>query len=78
MHRAQWIPLVLLLAVIGAFYVLTLRQGHRWGDDFAMYILHARNIAEGRAYSAKVSNDALPPAAVVLMVSVRSLANLSR
>ncbi|NMC22082.1 MAG: hypothetical protein GYA33_16870, partial [Thermogutta sp.] len=25
--------------------------GHSWGDDFAQYILHARNLAEGRPYA---------------------------
>jgi len=30
---------------------MTLREGHPWGDDFAMYILHAKNILEGRPYS---------------------------
>lgn len=28
-----------------------MRQGHVWGDDFAMYIAHARNIVEGRPYA---------------------------
>src|SRR5262245_21869490 len=35
---------------IGAFYLLTLRQGHGWGDDFSMYIHHAKNLAEGVPY----------------------------
>jgi hypothetical protein len=35
---------------IGAFYLLTLRQGHAWGDDFSMYIHHAKNLAEGAPY----------------------------
>jgi 4-amino-4-deoxy-L-arabinose transferase-like glycosyltransferase len=40
-----------LLATIFVFYAVTLREGHIWDDDAAMYILHARNIAEGRAYA---------------------------
>ncbi|HKQ79445.1 MAG TPA: hypothetical protein VJ810_37470 [Blastocatellia bacterium] len=28
----------------------TIREGHAWGDDFGLYILHARNIAEGVDY----------------------------
>jgi len=39
-------PVVILL--IGLFYLTTLRSGHDWGDDFAMYVQQARNIAEGR------------------------------
>ena len=43
--------LLVIVALVGAFYALTLRDGHVWGDDFAQYILHAKNIAEGRSYS---------------------------
>ena len=45
-------PLLLaaFLLLIGAFYVLTLRPGHDWGDDFAQYIHHAKNIALGIDY----------------------------
>ena len=35
---------------VAAFHLLTIRPGHYWGDDFAMYILHARNIAHGLPY----------------------------
>src|SRR5579862_3062017 len=45
----------LVLVVIGlmvVFYLATIRQGHDWGDDFAQYILHARNIVEGLPYDA--------------------------
>ena len=43
-----WIPLIIL--IIGVFYLSTIRPGHRWGDDYCMYISHARNIVEGRPY----------------------------
>jgi GT2 family glycosyltransferase len=43
-----WIPLIII--VIGAFYLSTIRPGHLWGDDYCMYISHARNIVEGRPY----------------------------
>ncbi|MDQ6669383.1 MAG: hypothetical protein M3069_01225 [Chloroflexota bacterium] len=41
------------LALVGGIFFLTLRPGQDWslGDDFAQYILHARNIAEARAYA---------------------------
>jgi hypothetical protein len=47
-----WAP-VALLAILAslALQVLTLSDGHGWGGDFALYVLHARNLAEGRAYT---------------------------
>lgn len=42
---------ILVILAVGAFYLSTIRQGHNWGDDFAMYIHHAQNIAEGRPYT---------------------------
>lgn len=41
---------LLTLAGIAIFHFSTLRAGHDWGDDFAMYIRHSVNIVEGRAY----------------------------
>lgn len=41
---------LLLILLIGVFYLATLRQGHDWGDDFGMYIHHARNMVEGKSY----------------------------
>ena len=46
-----WPWLILILLLVGTFYLSTIRQGHVWGDDFAMYIHHARNIVEGKAYA---------------------------
>ena len=42
--------ITLLMLIIGTFYILTIRDGHDWGDDFSMYIHHAKNIAEGVRY----------------------------
>ena len=42
---------IVLILIIGVFYLGTLREGHEWGDDFSQYILHAKNIVEGREYS---------------------------
>jgi len=38
------------------------REGHLWGDDFAMYIHHAQNIVEGRPYAdtGYIYNPAIP------------------
>src|ERR1700730_12353882 len=41
---------ILLLLAVGIFYVSTFRDGHLWGDDFALYIHHAKNLADGRPY----------------------------
>ena len=44
------ISLILVVVAVGAFYVMTIRDGHEWGDDFSLYILHAKNLAEGVSY----------------------------
>ncbi|MFC2156709.1 glycosyltransferase family 39 protein [Acidobacteriota bacterium] len=42
--------LICMLSLIGAFFVSTIREGHDWGGDFSMYIMHAKNISQGHAY----------------------------
>lgn len=49
-HSRQRFFLFLILAVIGGFYLATLRPGQRWNDDFSQYIHHALNIVNGRDY----------------------------
>jgi len=51
-----------LIAVIGAFYIATIRDGNLWADDYALYVHHAMNIVAGRAYVATgyVYNPAVP------------------
>lgn len=49
--RTQHLLVCLLLVLIGVFYCATIRPGHNWGDDFALYIHHAENIAKGHAYA---------------------------
>jgi hypothetical protein len=47
-------PTLLILGLIllaGAWHIATLRPGHEWGDDFALYLGHARNLAEGIPYA---------------------------
>ena len=45
--------LYLLFATIGitAFYLLTIRTGHVWGDDFAQLLQHASNLAANEPYA---------------------------
>jgi len=45
--RGQRSAVAAFLVLAGVFYLATLRPGQGWGDDFAMYILQARNIASG-------------------------------
>ncbi len=40
-----------LLAIILATYVVTLKSGVHWGDDFAYYLHHAQNLIAGRPYA---------------------------
>lgn len=78
---------ILVLTCIGVFYVSTIRAGHNWGDDFAMYIAHARNIVEGRAYAdtgyiynpafPSYSHDMYPPVFPLLLAPVYALFGLN-
>ncbi len=43
--------LVGLLVTIFVFYSFTIRAGHCWGDDYALYLHHAKNIAIGIPYA---------------------------
>ena len=40
-----------VIVVLAGFYLTTLRSGHEWGDDFSLYVAHARNVVEGRPYA---------------------------
>ena len=50
--RAPVAAALFVLAVAGAVHVSHLRAGHDWGDDFAMYIMEARNITQGKPLDA--------------------------
>ncbi len=39
------------IALVAGGYLASTRAGHEWGDDFALYVSHARNLAEGRPYA---------------------------
>lgn len=51
-----------LIVLIGAGYLGTLRAGHEWGDDFCLYLRHARNLVEGADYAdtGYIYNPAFP------------------
>lgn len=46
----KWIQAFTLILVCGLL-LATIRPGHYWGDDFAQYLQHAKNIAQGRPYA---------------------------
>lgn len=48
--KQNLVLLYLFIILISLFYILTIRHGHDWGDDFSMYIHHAKNIVEGINY----------------------------
>ncbi|MGH9843092.1 MAG: hypothetical protein ACREEM_30505 [Blastocatellia bacterium] len=77
---------ILTILLVGAFYLATIRQGHPWGDDFGMYISHARNIAEGTSYSqtgyiynpdAIIGPKTYPPVCPALLAPVYKLWGLN-
>jgi hypothetical protein len=43
--------IALIILLIGVFYAGTIREGNFWADDYALYVHHAENIAEGRPYA---------------------------
>jgi len=74
-----------LLVAIGTFHTATVRQGHLWADDFAMYIHHAQNIVEGRSYtdtgyifaSVVVGPKYYPPIFPILLAPIYGVSGLN-
>ncbi|OGX26727.1 MAG: hypothetical protein A2787_05385 [Omnitrophica WOR_2 bacterium RIFCSPHIGHO2_01_FULL_48_9] len=66
---AKWIVnLSILLYVI--INLITIKDGHSWGDDFAQYILHAQNIIQGKPYASNIILDpwvVVPPGFPLLL-----------
>ncbi|MGE0610077.1 MAG: hypothetical protein AB7O62_23500 [Pirellulales bacterium] len=85
--RAGGAVLLAILLAVASVHVMLLRPGHVWGDDFSMYLLHARCIAEGRAFTdtpyiynpdyAFLGPPAYPPIAPLLMAPVYCLFGLN-
>ncbi|MBK8987830.1 MAG: hypothetical protein IPM39_17475 [Chloroflexi bacterium] len=81
--RWQFWILLALLAGIGLFWSLTLRQGHVWGGDFSLYIRHALNLLQGIPYGESgyilnpadpvVSPQAYPPVFPLLLLPALAL-----
>jgi hypothetical protein len=75
-----------VIVLVGGGYLASTRDGHDWGDDFALYISHARNLAEGRPYAdtgyiynpqfASLSPRTYPPVLPLLLAPVYRLRGL--
>ena len=46
----ETVVLATLVLAIVVLHVLSLRPGHEWSDDFAMYVAHAMNLLAGHPY----------------------------
>ena len=78
---------LILVLLIGIFYLCTLRAGQGWDDDFAMYIHHAKNIATGVSYgstgyiydaqAAAYGPKTYPPVLPLLLAGVYKLFGLN-
>jgi len=78
--RGRWLVLG-LIATIAVFYLATIREGHRWGDDFSLYILHAKSLAEGRPYLETgfvggVGSPSYPPLLPLLLTPIYKVLGL--
>jgi 4-amino-4-deoxy-L-arabinose transferase-like glycosyltransferase len=75
------------ILLIGLLHLATLRSGHDWGDDFSLYVAHARNLAEGRSYADTgyiynpqypvLSPRAYPPIFPLLLVPIYAVFGLN-
>lgn len=72
MFKSKMKFLALFLIGISIFVnCWTLKDGHNWGDDFAQYIINARNIADGKPYLSGVmlENTVVYPPGLPLMLA---------
>ncbi len=76
----EGLALGVILIGIGLLHGYFLREGHLWGDDFAQYLMHAKNLAEGRPYGQigyiynphypELGPPAYPPGTALLLVPI--------
>lgn len=64
-------PYFFAFALAIAANVLTLKDGHNWGDDFSQYIINARNIVEGKPYASGImlENPTIYPPGLPLVLA---------
>ena len=53
---------LLVVLILSPLLMINIRNSHDWGDDFAGYIMEARNIAEGKPFyeTKMVPQDYMP------------------
>ena len=83
----SFLAVAAVLLLVAVVHVLALRSGHAWGDDFAQYLMHARNLAEGRPYAATgyvynpqepaVGPPTYPPGTALILAPVYRLFGLN-
>jgi hypothetical protein len=76
-----------IVVLVGLFYAVTIEPGFPWGDDFAMYLLHAKNIVSGRPYAntpyiynsgqPEIGPPSYPPLFPLLLAPVVAVADLN-
>ena len=68
LYRPLALTTVVFFVIIN---VITLNDGHNWGDDFAQYILHANNILAHKPYASGISLDlrVTPPPGFPLLIA---------
>lgn len=71
---------VLIIVLVSIFFNIgTLNDGHNWGDDFAQYIINARNVIEHKPYASGImlDNDVVyPPGLPLLLAPVLTIFGL--
>jgi hypothetical protein len=80
-------PILLLIATIAVIYLLTIRHGHDWSGDFALHIVHAKNLLNGVPYSLtgyiynpnypSLSPPSYPPVLSLMLAPVYALFGLN-
>jgi hypothetical protein len=71
----SWVGIAVAIAP-AVLAACTLRDGHAWGDDFAQYLVHTRNLVEGKPYGelgfirAPIHAIAYPPGFPLLLAPV--------
>lgn len=83
----KFLLFAIVIASIGFFHLSTIRGGQDWGDDFSLYIHHAKNLAEGKPYQETgylynpfdpgLSPKAYPPVFPLLLAPVYLLAGMN-
>ena len=70
----------IIFAAIVFANLLSIKDGHNWGDDFAQYIINARNIIDHKPYTSGVmldNNIIYPPGLPILLAPLLKIFGLN-